>query len=77
MSLADELNWARDGTRASIRGKAVSPVELLRSCLEAIERLNAFSERELYSSFERCRSVSGSMRRPTRQSVTPDRPQIA
>jgi Asp-tRNA(Asn)/Glu-tRNA(Gln) amidotransferase A subunit family amidase len=41
MSLAEELNW-RPATELArlIRSKAVSPVELLRSCLEAIERLN-------------------------------------
>jgi amidase len=41
MSLADELNW-RPATELArlIRSKAVSPAELLRSCLEAIERLN-------------------------------------
>jgi len=37
MSLADELNW-RSATELArlIRSKAVSPVELLRSCLETI-----------------------------------------
>jgi len=41
MSIADELNW-RPATELArlVRGKAVSPVELLRSCLETIERLN-------------------------------------
>jgi amidase len=41
MSLADELNW-RPATELArlIRRKAVSPVELLRSCLATIERLN-------------------------------------
>lgn len=41
MSLAAELNW-RPVTELArlIRSKAVSPVEVLRSCLEAIERLN-------------------------------------
>src|SRR6202008_5169549 len=41
MSLADELNW-RPATELArlIRSKAVSPVEVLRSCLETIERLN-------------------------------------
>lgn len=41
MSLAAELNW-RPATELArlIRSKAVSPVEVLRSCLEAIERLN-------------------------------------
>ena len=41
MSLADELNW-RPATELArlIRCKAVSPVELLRSCLATIERLN-------------------------------------
>jgi amidase len=41
MSLADELNW-RPATELArlIRNKAISPVEVLRSCLETIERLN-------------------------------------
>ena len=41
MNLADQLNW-RPATELArlIRSKAVSPVELLRSCLQAIERLN-------------------------------------
>ena len=41
MSIADELNW-RSATELArlIRSKAVSPVELLRSCLAAIDRLN-------------------------------------
>jgi amidase len=41
MSLADELSW-RPATELArlIRSKAVSPVELLQSCLGAIERLN-------------------------------------
>jgi len=41
MSLADELNWQSATELARlIRSKAVSPVELLRSCLATIERLN-------------------------------------
>ena len=41
MSLTDELNWRPATELASlIRHKAVSPVEVLRSCLETIERLN-------------------------------------
>ena len=41
MSLADELNWLSATELAGlIRSKAVSPVELLRSCLATIERLN-------------------------------------
>ncbi|MGC1234558.1 MAG: amidase family protein, partial [Xanthobacteraceae bacterium] len=41
MSLADELSW-RPATKLArlIRSKAISPVEVLRSCLETIERLN-------------------------------------
>jgi amidase len=41
MSLADQLNW-RPATQLAglIRSKAISPIELLRSCLETIERLN-------------------------------------
>ena len=41
MSLADELSW-RPATELArlIRSKAISPVEVLRSCLETIERLN-------------------------------------
>ena len=41
MSLAHELNW-RPATELArlIRTKAVSPVEVLRACLETIERLN-------------------------------------
>ena len=41
MSLADELNW-RSATELAclIRSKTVTSVELLRSCLETIERLN-------------------------------------
>lgn len=42
MSFADELNW-RPATELVrlIRNKAVSPVELLRACLQAIERHNS------------------------------------
>jgi len=41
MSLADELNWQSATELARLfRSKAVSPVELLRSCLATIERLN-------------------------------------
>jgi amidase len=41
MSIADELNWRSAAEFARlIRSKAVGPVELLRSCLAAIDRLN-------------------------------------
>jgi amidase len=41
MSLVDQLNW-RSATELAglIRKKTISPVELLRSCLDSIERLN-------------------------------------
>jgi amidase len=41
MNFADALNW-RPATELAglIRSKAISPVELLRTCLQTIDRLN-------------------------------------